>query len=77
MSGNWLAHVPDGRNIWSRHGKWIGWFAYAEADVMTPKGKYLGTTGFACESSEVAAPMDLTPEPRFIRGPEVQRPMAP
>ncbi len=35
--GNWVAHVPDGRNVWSRHGKWIGWFAYGDADVITPR----------------------------------------
>lgn len=29
--------------LWDKHGKWIGWFPWGDADAVDKQGKYLGT----------------------------------
>lgn len=35
--------TPDDRFLWDNHGKWIGWFPWADSDAVDKAGKYLGT----------------------------------
>lgn len=42
--GTWIAFSIDAKNVWSPKGKWIGWRAFADDDIITPRGRYLGTT---------------------------------
>jgi hypothetical protein len=41
-SGNFIA-FRRGRFVWNAQGRWIGWLPWDDADVVTPKGQYLGT----------------------------------
>lgn len=44
-SGSWIAFrvTPEGRYLFNKSGKWIGWFPWGDADAVTRQGKYLGT----------------------------------
>jgi hypothetical protein len=35
--------TPDDKFLWDKHGRWIGWFPWADADAVDKTGKYLGT----------------------------------
>lgn len=44
-SGHVIAfrRTPDDKFLWDKHGRWIGWFPWNDADAVDKRGKYLGT----------------------------------
>lgn len=42
LPGNWIA-FRQGKYVFNKSGKWIGWLPWDEKDVVDTNGQYLGT----------------------------------